>query len=86
MIGTGLPRGTQRRALGKLLELRDRQPRPSLPALALVVVAVVTVSVAAALAVSLAMPTVYGARADLLARCPVGWQRTMTSTASSRRR
>jgi uncharacterized protein involved in exopolysaccharide biosynthesis len=68
MIRTGPPWGTQRRALGKLLELRDRQPRPSLPFLALLAAAIVTVSVAAALAISLAMPTVYGAKADLLVR------------------
>jgi uncharacterized protein involved in exopolysaccharide biosynthesis len=68
MIRTEPPWGTQRRALGKLLELRDRQPRPSLPFLALLAAAIVTVSVAAALAISLAMPTVYGAKADLLVR------------------
>jgi uncharacterized protein involved in exopolysaccharide biosynthesis len=68
MIRTGLPWEMQRRALDKLLELRDRQPQPSLPFLALLVAAIVMVSVAAALAVSLAMPTVYGAQADLLIR------------------
>jgi uncharacterized protein involved in exopolysaccharide biosynthesis len=68
MIRTGPPRGTQPRALGKLLELRDRQPRSSLPVLALLVTAIVTVSVVAALAISLARPTVYGAQADLLVR------------------
>jgi uncharacterized protein involved in exopolysaccharide biosynthesis len=68
MIRTGPPRGTQRRALDKLLELRDWEPRPSLPVLALLVVAIVIVSVSAAVAISLAMPTVYGAQADLLVR------------------
>jgi capsular polysaccharide biosynthesis protein len=67
MIRTGPPRGTQRRALGKLLELRD-EPRTSPRVLALLVAAIVTVSVSAALAISLAMPTVFGAQADLLVR------------------
>jgi uncharacterized protein involved in exopolysaccharide biosynthesis len=68
MIRTGLPWELQRRALDRLLELRDWRPQPSLPFLALLAAAIVMVSVAAALAVSLVMPTVYGAQADLLIR------------------
>lgn len=67
MIRSELSGGTQRRALGRLLELRDRR-QPSLPVLALLVAAILMVSVAAALVISLAMPTVYGARAELLVR------------------
>ena len=67
MIGTELPRGTQRRALGKLLELRDRQPQPSLRVLALLVAAILTVSVAAGLAgVAIVASTVFAMLAGVL--------------------
>ena len=68
MIRPQLSGGTQRRALGRLLELRDRQPQPSLSALALLVAAILMMSVAAVLVISQATPTVYGAQADLLLR------------------
>ena len=68
MIRTRLPSWTRRPTGDGPLGLHGRPPQPSLPVLALLAAAIVMASVGVAVVVSLAMPTVYGAQADLLIR------------------